>query len=106
MRSLQEPIHSGFSAASTARDVLQKRDLSGQVAIVTGGYSGIGLETTRALIAAGAKVVVPARNRDKAMTALQGLNGVEIEAMDLADPAPSMPSRKGSARPAGLCTCW
>jgi NAD(P)-dependent dehydrogenase (short-subunit alcohol dehydrogenase family) len=62
-------------------------DLSGRVAIVTGGYSGIGLETTRALRSAGAKVIVPARDHDKAATALEGLDGVEIEAMDLMDPA-------------------
>jgi hypothetical protein len=38
----QQPIGSGFGAASTATDVLQGKDLSGQVAIVTGGYSGLG----------------------------------------------------------------
>jgi NAD(P)-dependent dehydrogenase (short-subunit alcohol dehydrogenase family) len=35
--------------------------LEGAVAIVTGGYTGVDLETTRALAAAGAMVVVPAR---------------------------------------------
>jgi NAD(P)-dependent dehydrogenase (short-subunit alcohol dehydrogenase family) len=52
---------------------------------VTGGYSGIGVETSRALRSAGARVIVPTRDRDRAMRALQGLD-VEIEAMDLLDP--------------------
>jgi NAD(P)-dependent dehydrogenase (short-subunit alcohol dehydrogenase family) len=64
----------------------QGLDLSGKIAIVTGGYSGIGLETARAFHSAGAGVIVPARDRDKAALALEGLGGVEIEAMDLNDP--------------------
>ena len=49
--------------------------------------SGIGLETTRALRAAGAQVIVPARDPAKAALALAGLDGVEVEPMDLLDPA-------------------
>jgi hypothetical protein len=45
----QAPIHSGFGPQTTASDVLHGLDLRGTIAIVTGGYSGIGLETTRAL---------------------------------------------------------
>ena len=45
-------------------------DLTGKVAVVTGGYSGIGLETTRALAGAGAKVYVPVRDPAKAQTNL------------------------------------
>jgi NAD(P)-dependent dehydrogenase (short-subunit alcohol dehydrogenase family) len=87
MRILQEPIGSGFGAASTAADVLEVIDLTGRVALVTGGSSGIGLETTRALSSAGARVIVPARDHEKAMAALEGIAGVEIEALDLLDPA-------------------
>lgn len=87
MPTSQSPIGSGFGAASTAAEVIRGRDLRGKIAIVTGGYAGIGLETTRALRSAGAKVVVPARDRDKAARALQGLGDVEIAAMDLIDPA-------------------
>jgi NAD(P)-dependent dehydrogenase (short-subunit alcohol dehydrogenase family) len=87
MPTLQKPINSGFNAASTASDVIKGLDLSGRVAIVTGGYSGIGLETARVLRSAGARVIVPARDHDKAATALEELDGVEIEAMDLIDPA-------------------
>jgi len=86
LASLQKPIGSGFDAASTAADVIKGIDLSGKIAIVTGGYSGIGVETVRALTSAGAKVIVPTRDRDKAATALAGID-VEIEAMDLLDPA-------------------
>jgi len=83
----QAPLHSGFGPHTTAREVLRGHDLMGKTAIVTGGYSGIGLETTRALRSAGARVIVPARDHDKAATALEGIDGVEIEAMDLIDPA-------------------
>jgi 3-oxoacyl-ACP reductase-like protein len=62
----QRPIGSGFDAFTTARQVATGVDLSGKVAIVTGGYSGLGLEMTRTLVAAGASVVVPARSLDKA----------------------------------------
>jgi NAD(P)-dependent dehydrogenase (short-subunit alcohol dehydrogenase family) len=86
MTSLQTPIHSGFGPATTAQDVLAGIDLSGKTAIVTGGYSGIGTETSRALRAAGARVIVPARDIAKAKAALDGMD-VEIAAMDLADPS-------------------
>ncbi|UKD09975.1 SDR family NAD(P)-dependent oxidoreductase [Burkholderia aenigmatica] len=85
MTSHQIPVHSGFSAASTASDVLAGLDLGGQTAIVTGGHSGLGLETTRALAQAGARVVVGARDPEAARAATHGLNGVEIVALDLAD---------------------
>jgi hypothetical protein len=49
----QLPIHSGFGPQTTAREVLKGRDLQGTTAIVTGGYSGVGLEITRALAQAG-----------------------------------------------------
>jgi NAD(P)-dependent dehydrogenase (short-subunit alcohol dehydrogenase family) len=87
MSTPQKPIGSGFGAASTAGDVIKDIDLSNRVAIVTGGSSGIGLETTRTLVSAGARVIVPARDHHKAAIALEGLDGVEIEAMDLLDPA-------------------
>lgn len=57
------------------------------MAIVTGGYSGLGLETTCALAEAGVHVIVPARSPAKASAALSGLDGVEQAVLDLADPA-------------------
>ncbi|SEE20876.1 NAD(P)-dependent dehydrogenase, short-chain alcohol dehydrogenase family [Streptomyces misionensis] len=82
----QRPIGSPFSALSTAEDVMAGLDLSGTTAVVTGGYSGLGLETTRSLAAAGARVVVPARRPDLARAALADVAGAEVVAMDLADP--------------------
>lgn len=83
----QKTINSEFNAASTAADVIKGIDLRGKVAIVTGGYSGIGLETARTLHSAGAKVIVPAKDTEKAHRALDGLKGVEIYFMNLLDPA-------------------
>ena len=82
----QHPIGSGFGAETTAAEVIRGIDLSGKTAIVTGGYSGIGLETTRTLHSAGAKVVVPARDLSKAGNALASMRGVNIERVDLMDP--------------------
>jgi NAD(P)-dependent dehydrogenase (short-subunit alcohol dehydrogenase family) len=79
----QTPIHSGYGATTTAREVLGDRRLDGITAVVTGGYTGVGLETTRALAEAGATVVVPARTPDKARAALAGMDRVEVESLDL-----------------------
>ncbi|MDO8211608.1 SDR family NAD(P)-dependent oxidoreductase [Conexibacter sp. CPCC 206217] len=87
MPTPQQPIGSRFGAADTAADVVSGIDLSGKVAIVTGGHSGIGAETTRALRAAGATVVVPVRDPDRARAMLAGIDGVEVEQLDLIDPA-------------------
>jgi NAD(P)-dependent dehydrogenase (short-subunit alcohol dehydrogenase family) len=81
----QIPVSSGFGATSTARDVLAGIDLTGVTAIVTGGHSGLGLETTRALAAAGARVIVGARQPDVARHATREIDGVEIVELDLAN---------------------
>lgn len=86
LNSLQQPIHSGFNAQSTAEEVISGINLSGETAIVTGGYAGIGLETVKALTEAGAHVIVPARDLEKAGKNLSGLNNIEIEKLDLMDP--------------------
>ncbi len=85
MGTLQKPIQSGFSAASTTDEVIKGIDLTGKIAIVTGGYSGLGLETARTLRAAGARVIVPTRDSKKTASALAGID-VEIEPMDLINP--------------------
>ncbi|WP_223585013.1 SDR family NAD(P)-dependent oxidoreductase [Sphingobacterium sp. GVS05A] len=82
----QQPIGSGFNAKSTANDVIQNIDLTGKIAIVTGGNTGIGLETTKVLAAAGATVIIPARDIEKAKKNLEGIRNVEIVAMDLMSP--------------------
>src|SRR5690606_700854 len=84
--ALQNPIGSGFKATSTSTEVVQGIDLTGKIAIVTGGNTGIGLETTKRLAAAGAKVIVPARDIEKARKDLQGIANVELEPLDLMDP--------------------
>lgn len=85
MSTPQHKIGSGFGHDSTADDVLNGIDLTGKLALVTGGYSGLGLETTRALAKAGAHVVVPARRPEAAEEALSGIAGVEVGELDLAN---------------------
>jgi NAD(P)-dependent dehydrogenase (short-subunit alcohol dehydrogenase family) len=84
--ALQKPIDSRFNATSTTGDVIKGIDLKGKIAVVTGGSTGIGLETVKTLSKAGATVIVPARDVEKAKKNLQGIPGVEIEEMDLIDP--------------------
>ncbi len=85
MSTPQSPIGSGFGAASATTDVIRGIDLTGKVAIVTGGYSGLGRETVRILLGAGARVFVPARDVARAKTALEGVRGAEVVPMDLLD---------------------
>lgn len=81
----QRKIGSGFGARSSTDDVLAGIDLTGRLALVTGGYSGIGVETTRALTKAGARVVIPARRVGAAQENLAGIDGVEVDELDLGD---------------------
>jgi NAD(P)-dependent dehydrogenase (short-subunit alcohol dehydrogenase family) len=83
----QRRVDSPFGERSTTAEVINGHDLTGRTALVTGGYSGIGLETVRALAGAGARVLVPARDPARAKAALDGLGQVEVLALDLADPA-------------------
>ncbi|PSL06090.1 NADP-dependent 3-hydroxy acid dehydrogenase YdfG [Haloactinopolyspora alba] len=83
----QQPIGTGFTAASTVDDVLEGLDLSGTNVVITGGHVGLGLEMTRALSGAGAAVTIGARNPDRAAVAVEGIERVEVERLDLIDPA-------------------
>ncbi|MEU4223382.1 SDR family NAD(P)-dependent oxidoreductase [Nonomuraea sp. NPDC026600] len=85
MTTPQHKLGSGFGTRSTANDVLRGIDLSGKLAVVTGGYSGLGLETSRALARAGAHVIVPARRRAAAREMAEGIDGVEVDEVDLAE---------------------
>jgi len=81
----QKPINSGFGYRSTAAEVVDGIDLSGKLAVVTGGYSGLGLETTKALVGAGAHVLIPARRPEVAKENLAGLPNVDVAKLDLGD---------------------
>ncbi len=85
--SEQIPVNSGFDGKSTGAEVAAAFDLTGKTAVVTGGYSGIGLETVRVLADRGASVIVPVRSPDKASAALAGIAGnIRTLPMDLGDP--------------------
>jgi NAD(P)-dependent dehydrogenase (short-subunit alcohol dehydrogenase family) len=87
MTNKQHPIGSGFTAASTAEEVVKGVDLTGRNVVVTAGHVGLGLETTRALSNAGASVTVASRNPDRAAAALAGIERVQVDQLDLVDPA-------------------
>ena len=81
----QSPINSGFNASSTAAQVLAGVNLVGKTAIITGGHSGLGLESTKALAAAGVNVIVGARNVAAAEKNLNGVPNVTVKALDLSN---------------------
>jgi NAD(P)-dependent dehydrogenase (short-subunit alcohol dehydrogenase family) len=88
-----ELIRTPFGARSTAAEVLAGTDLSGRRAVVTGAASGIGVETARALAAAGADVTLAVRNLEAgertAEDLVAGTGNKQIQAapLDLADQA-------------------
>jgi NAD(P)-dependent dehydrogenase (short-subunit alcohol dehydrogenase family) len=77
-----------FGWGTTAAEVVAGVDLSGKRAVVTGGASGIGIETARALANAGADVTIAVRNLEAgAKTAVEIGHHVEVAPLDLADRA-------------------
>ena len=82
-----------FGFDSTAADVVEGIDLSGKRAIVTGGSSGIGIETARALACAGAAVTLAVRDTEAGrrtaaeITTTTGNHRVYVSRLDLADQA-------------------
>jgi NAD(P)-dependent dehydrogenase (short-subunit alcohol dehydrogenase family) len=86
--AVQKPLISGYGLRTSAMEIVSGLDLSGKTVVVTGGYSGLGLETVRALASVGARVIVAARRPDAAAQALAEVGGnVEIGELDLSDPA-------------------
>jgi NAD(P)-dependent dehydrogenase (short-subunit alcohol dehydrogenase family) len=85
MIARQQPLDTDFGYRTTAAEVIAGQQLEGKRAVVTGGYSGLGLETVAALAAAGVSVIVPARRVEVATAALEGIAGVEVASMDLGD---------------------
>jgi NAD(P)-dependent dehydrogenase (short-subunit alcohol dehydrogenase family) len=86
-------FQTGFGFDSTAAEVIDGIDLSGRRAIVTGGSSGIGIETARALVGAGAEVTIAVRNTDTGertatdIAATTGNLPIVVGRLDLADQA-------------------
>lgn len=85
--TLQQHLENpAFNYRSTAHEVVKGMDLTGKTAVVTGGYSGIGTETVRALVSAGAQVIVGARRPEVAQENLADIAGVTILPLDLGEP--------------------
>jgi NAD(P)-dependent dehydrogenase (short-subunit alcohol dehydrogenase family) len=80
---------SRFGADTTADEVLEDLDLHGKLVLITGGSSGLGQESARALAARGAHVVLTARDTAKgrgvvdAIVASTGNQKVELEQLEL-----------------------
>ena len=78
-----------FGVHTTSDEVLAGIDLTGKLALVTGGSSGLGVETARAFASKGARVVITARNLPKAekvvarIKASTGNDNIEIEELEL-----------------------
>jgi NAD(P)-dependent dehydrogenase (short-subunit alcohol dehydrogenase family) len=89
--SMTDTITTPFGFSSTAADVVEGIDLTGRRAIVTGGASGIGIETARALAGAGADVTLAVRDvaaGDRTVADLRASTGsddVRVARLDLAD---------------------
>ncbi|KQS09948.1 oxidoreductase [Curtobacterium sp. Leaf183] len=83
-------IHTRFDAGSTAADVLVDVDLTGLRAVVTGASSGLGVETARALTAAGATVTLAVRDTTAGATVAEAIaretgRQPDVRVLDLAD---------------------
>jgi len=84
-------ITAGLDPYTDASVVLAGKDLTGRTAIVTGGATGIGIETVKALAAAGAEVVIAVRKPDlgaaaaEAVNAAAGAERATVGLVDLAD---------------------
>jgi len=80
-----------FDSTSTTDQVIEGISLAGKLAVVTGASAGLGVETCRALAAAGAAVVMVARDEDKLDAVAKDLLRQQPQArlytqvMDLAD---------------------
>lgn len=88
---MELPISTPFGTTSTAAEVIAGVDLTGQTAIVTGGSSGLGVETARALAGAGAAVTLAVRDTAAGervaqdLIAATGNSRVRVAPLDLAD---------------------
>ncbi|HEY3751212.1 MAG TPA: SDR family NAD(P)-dependent oxidoreductase, partial [Pseudonocardiaceae bacterium] len=89
--AVHTPITTPFTQRSTAAEVIDGIDLTGRRAVVTGGASGIGVETARALAGAGAEVLLAVRNQAAGeataadIIATSGNKQVSVADLDLSD---------------------
>jgi NAD(P)-dependent dehydrogenase (short-subunit alcohol dehydrogenase family) len=89
----EQRVTTPFGYETTAAEVVEGVDLSGKRAIVTGGASGIGIETSRALAGAGAAVTIAVRRTDEAekvaaeIRSSTGNEQVTVAPLELTDPA-------------------
>jgi NAD(P)-dependent dehydrogenase (short-subunit alcohol dehydrogenase family) len=85
---MSDRVTTPFGFESTAADVIAGVDLTGKAAIVTGASSGIGVETARALAAAGASVTLAVRNTsygDRVAAEIRDSTGNEKVAVGVID---------------------
>src|SRR6185436_10088255 len=90
---------SGFGYGSTAAEVVAGCDLTGRTMLVTGCNSGIGLETIRALVGRGARIIAAARTLEKARAACNGIRARGQTAGDF------LPVACDLAEPASIRAC-
>jgi len=80
-----------YGFESTAEEVAQGLDLTGETIVVTGGSAGLGIETMRVLSMRGAKVVSVVRDSEKGKGAIEGIRktvpdaNIELAELDLSD---------------------
>lgn len=75
---------SSFGFSTTADEVLEGKNLTGRTVLVTGGYSGLGRETARALAAKGAHVILSGRDATKLAAAadeIAELTGAKVDTL-------------------------
>jgi short chain dehydrogenase len=93
---------SAFGFESTALEVVDGIDLTGKRAIVTGGSSGIGVETARALAGAGAEVTLAVRNVEAGERVATEVGAANVAYLELADQRYQDPSYIENVRKAGF----
>src|SRR5687768_6379578 len=88
---MPELFRGPFDRHSTAAQVIDGVDLSGKRAVITGATSGIGVETARALAAAGADVTLAVRRPDAGeqvaadLRTKTGNDAIHVARVDVAD---------------------
>ena len=93
MAGTAELTKTPFGYETTAAEVVEGADLTGKRAVVTGGGSGIGVETARALAGAGAAVTLAVRRTGdteevaRDLRSSTGNDEVAVAHLELVDPA-------------------